>query len=362
MSSTALASWRRIGASLLITAAGFAAATACSSRDDGNGLAGLNPTGSGANSSSATGSGSTGSGASGGTINVGAGGSDGSGATSAGGSAGSGTAATTCVRIGMFGRPPSYGATQNGPDNTDALQSWLNTHVKAGTTVDVVTTQTPITTDLLGKYDVIILQALEKQEGGPYWTFTADELATFEAWLRAGGGVIALTGYGQLSAEVNPTNQLLAFTGMSFNMDDIFGTCPDNCCYCAGGSIPVGGWQPAHPIAANITAVGAFHGRSVNAADGSIVATDGTTVYGATKNLDAGRIFFFFDEWVTYSSQWATGGTFVPDASCSDPNNVCNGRTPAADYQVPQFWYNALKWASGGVSCFDFTPDVTVVR
>jgi hypothetical protein len=31
-------------------------------------------------------------------------------------------------------------------------------------------------------------------------------------------------------------------------------------------------------------------------------------------------------------------------------------------YQVPQFWYNALKWASGDDACFDFTSDVPVVR
>jgi hypothetical protein len=270
-----------------------------------------------------------------------------------------------CVRIGMFGRPPSYGAMQGGTDNTDALQSWLDAHVKAGTTVDVVTMDTPITADLLGKYDVIILQALEQREGGPYWSFSADELAAFEAWVRAGGGVIALTGYGGQSAEVNPTNQLIAFSGMSFNMDDVFGTCPDNCCYCAGSSIPVHGWHAEHPIAANITAVGAFHGRSIDAGDAALVASEGSMVYGATKALDAGRVFLFFDEWVTYSSQWtqaAGAGGFTPDASCSDPNNVCNGRTPAADYQVPQFWYNALKWASGNAACFDFTSDVPVVR
>ncbi len=265
----------------------------------------------------------------------------------------------------MFGRPPSYGATQNGPDNTDALQSWLNAHVKAGTTVDTVTMDTPITTDLLGKYDVIILQALDQREGGPYWTFSSSELSTFETWVRGGGAVISLTGYGGDSAEVTPTNQLLAFTGMSYNMDDIFGTCPDSCCYCAGSSIPVHGWHADHPIAANITAVGAFHGRSINAGGAALVASEGNVVYGATKELDAGRVFFFFDEWVTYSSQWtqATGtGGFTPDPSCLDPNNTCYGRDPADGYQVAQFWYNALKWATNNATCFDFTADVPVVR
>jgi hypothetical protein len=339
--------WRRLGAILVLMVCGAPAIPACSA--GGNGLGGLDGSG-------ATGAGATGSGATSGGINPG--GSVGTGGGISGGN-------PECVRIGMLGRPPNYGAMQGGTDNTDALRAWLNAHVKAGTTVEVVTTDTPITADFLGKFDVLILQALEKQEGGPYWSFSSSELSAFEAWVRAGGGVIALTGYGSQAQEVTPTNQLLAFTGMSFNMDDVFGTCPDNCCYCAGSSIPLHGWHPEHPIAANITAVGAFHGRTINAGDGALVTSEGASVYGATKELDAGRVFFYFDEWVTYSSQWtqATGsGGFTPDASCSDPNNVCYGRTPADGYQVPQFWYNALKWASGDAACFDFTSDVPVVR
>lgn len=339
--------WRRWGAVSILVASGSLGFAACSAGGDGQSAL----VGSGATGSGATGSGATGSGATGATIHPGGGGTSGTN--------------PECVRIGMLGRPPTYGAMQGGTDNTDALQSWLNAHVKAGTTVDVVAKETELTADLLGHYDVLVLQALEEREGGPYWSFTAGELSTFEGWVRAGGGVIALTGYGAQSQEVNPTNQLLAFTGMSFATDDVFGTCPDNCCYCAGSSIPVHGWHVDHPIAANITAVGAFHGRSVNPGAGALVASEGTAVYGATQAVDAGRVFLFFDEWVTYSSQWTQAmgaGGFTPDASCSDPNNVCNGRTPSAGYQVPQFWYNALKWASGNDTCFDFTEDVPVVR
>lgn len=343
MMSSALALGRRFGAGLTFALAGVVVSTGCSASGSGGGLEG----------SGATGSGGTGSGAMGGTIDVGTGASN------------SGGGNPMCVRIGMFGRPPSYGAMQGGADNTDALESWLNAHVKAGTTVDVVVVDTELTSALLGQYDVIVLQALEEREGGPYWSFSAAEAAAFEAWVRAGGGVVALTGYGAQAREVEPTNQLLAFTGTSFNTDDAFATCPDNCCYCAGSSVPVLGWHADHPIAANVTTVGAFHGRTVNPGDGALVASEGTAVYGATKTVGAGRVFLFFDEWVTYSSQWTqasgTGG-FTPDASCSDPNNVCNGRTPTIGYQVPQFWYNALKWASGDDACFDFTPDVSVVR
>ena len=335
-----------------LSAGSFAAATACSASGDNSSAAIGNNGATGAGATGGTGTGS------GGTIDLGSGGT--SGGTIDGPDAGNGM----CIRIGMLGRRPSYGAMP-GSDNSDALQSWLNAHVKSGTSVDVFTTDTELTPAFLAGYDVIVVQALEQQEGGPYWTFSQTELDAFQAWVRAGGGVITMTGYGGQTQEVNPTNQLLAFTGMSYNTDDVFTTCPDNCCYCAGSSYGVLGWNPAHPIAANITAVGAFHGRTVSPGDGELVASEGSAVYGATKQFDAGRVFMYFDEWVAYSSQWSDTGAasvLAMHPECADVNNSCNGRSPGTAYQVPQFWYNALKWASGDAGCFDFTADVPIVR
>jgi hypothetical protein len=319
------------------------ALAACSASGDKG-----NPLGSGADG------GTSGSGngvGTGGAIQIGTGGGN------------SGGPSETCVRIGMLGRKPSYGA--DGGDDSDALYTWLNGHVKAGTSVDVVTKKPALTADFLGKYDVLILQALQDAESSPNWTFSAAELGAFEAWVRGGGGVIALMGYGANTQEVVPTNQLLAFTGMSYNEDDVLGACTDqvngqDCCYCTFSSTPVRGWNPVHPIAQNVSAVGAFHGRSVLAADGDVVLSDGAQVYGATKQMDAGRAFLYFDEWVAYSSQWS--GMKMPNASCFDMNNACFGHTPDPEYQVPQFWYNALKWAASDAGCFDFTPDVPIVR
>jgi hypothetical protein len=332
---------------LTLTVWGVAAALACSPTPDGTAsvdTGGSNGTGAvGGTSSGGSGGGINPTGGSGGSINVPDGGSG------------------MCIRIGLLGRRPSYGAMP-GADDTDALQTWLNAHVKSGTSVNVVTTDTEITADFLAGFEVVILQALEEREGGPYWSFTSAELEAFETWVRAGGGVISLTGYGAQTAEIKPTNELLAFSGMAYNPDDVAVACPDSCCYCAGSSIPMNGFRADHPIGANVTAVGSFHGRTVSPGDGAIVAGAGTAVYGATKEIDLGRVFFFFDEWVTYSSQWSDTGDFMPEASCQDVNHVCYSRTPSRGYQVPQFWYNALKWASGEAGCFDFTDDVPIVR
>jgi hypothetical protein len=256
----------------------------------------------------------------------------------------------------MLGRLPTYGAVP-GADNTAALQRWLNERSTA--LVDVFTTDTPLTSEFLNQYQVLILQALEDREGGTSWQLAPDEIAAFEAWVRAGGGVIALTGYGASSQEVGPTNALLAFSGMSYATDDILGTCPDADCCCASNSVPLSGWNASHPIAANMSRVGAFHGRSVTAPGAEIVASQGSTTYGATKQLDLGRAFVFCDEWVSYTSQWDGTGA---DTCATDPaHNLCAGRLAQDYYQVPQFWYNALKWASGDEGCFDLMDD-SIVR
>jgi hypothetical protein len=298
--------------------------------------------------------GSVGAGATGGLIGTGGGNGTGGGVIGPDGSTGG-----PCVRIGMLGRLPSYGAVP-GMDSTAALQQWLNS--KSTAMVATYVTDTPITEDFLAQYDVLILQALEaaEVESGPRFQYDAVEIAAFEAWVRAGGGVITLTGYGRYPAEVDPTNQLVAFTGLSYAKDDILGTgtCPDNDCCCASNSIPVTGWNAAHPVAANLTRVGALHGRSV--LGGGDVVAQGATVYGATKQMDLGRVFVFADEWVTYTSQWDGTGA---DTCETDPgHNYCTNRLAQQYYQVPQFWYNSIKWVSGDRECFDFDADVPIVR
>ena len=338
-----LSSRRALSSGLLFGLA-FAAAVAC-----GNAAGNSDSLGDDDGAGATGGSGGTGSGSGGSTgVPIGTGGTGIAPPPDAGGGA-------ECVRLGMLGRLPSYGAVP-GMDNTAALQQWLN--ARSSAVVTTFTTDTELTDAFLADFDVLILQALEEREGGPYWNITPDEVAAFERWVRAGGGVVTLTGYGANSAEVNPTNQLLAFTGMSYATDDILGQCPDNDCCCASNSVPLTGWSATHPIAANMTAVGAFHGRSVSAGGGEVVAS-GATTYGATKTFDAGHVFVFADEWVTYTSQW--DGTGAMTCATDPGHNLCVGRTADVYYQVPQFWYNALLWASGNVGCFDIS-DPTIVR
>jgi len=273
----------------------------------------------------------------------------------------------SCINIGMIGRNGSFGAVP-GMDGISALEAWLNTNSSAA--VQSHLTKPTLTTEFLANYDVIILQALETSTDpevvGTQWQFSAEESAAFEAWVRAGGGVIALSGYGSFPEEAITTNAFLAFTGLQYagltgpGDTALEGSCADECCYCLGNSIPSAGWVAAHPISANLTeAVGAYYGRSLATSAGAeTVATQGTKLLGATVQVDAGRVFMFHDEWVTYTSQW-DGTDLENDCRYGDPNNACNDIHPTLTYQVPQFWYNALKWASGNVACFDIRdPDI----
>ncbi|MBN1655718.1 MAG: hypothetical protein JXA30_18280 [Deltaproteobacteria bacterium] len=253
-----------------------------------------------------------------------------------------------CINIGIIGRLPTYGAVP-GQDNTSAFEAWLNE--KSTAKVEIFTSYNALTPEFLDQFDVIILQALEDREGGPYWNYTADDIANLRSWVSDGGGVISLTGYGSQPAEIDPTNRLLSFTSMSYNPDDVVYTCPDNCCYCVGNSVPISGWNSAHPIALHMTAVGAFHGRSIDVGkDGEVVAAQDGKVLGATIQIDRGRVFMFADEWVSYTSQW-TGEGVSGDCN-SDPNHSCYGTSAESTYQVPQFWYNAILWVSGDRPCF----------
>jgi hypothetical protein len=251
-----------------------------------------------------------------------------------------------CLRIAMLGRLPTYGAVP-GKDDTAALQAWLN--LKSTATVDTYTKKVELTTNFFAKYDLLILQALEEREGGPTWPLTSNEIANFESWVKKGGGVISLTGYGNQASEINPTNQLFSFTGLSYNPDDVI-TTPNSCSYCVGSSVTIKGWNTKHPISENIKAVGAFHGRSINVpVNGEVVISEGEKVLGATVQVEAGRVFIFADEWVTYTSQW-TGEGVSTDCSLNQ-YNPCYGISADTLYQVPQFWYNAILWTSGR-DCF----------
>lgn len=265
-----------------------------------------------------------------------------------------------CVKLVTWGGLGTYGAVP-GMDGQDAIGAWLNENSTGD--ADYTAAKPAITAEYLAAYNIIVIQDISS------WpAFTAEEKAAFEAWVRGGGGVMSLNGYSANGNEMANVNDLLAFTTMSYvassdtsNEADraaLLGVCED----CYGASVPQAGWS-THPIGLNVKKVGAFHGRAVTAGSGEVVAQEGVNVLGAAAGVDAGRVFVFHDEWITYNSQW-TGAGLVTDCrqqEFSGPNQECLMEHPVLQYTLPQFWYNSLKWLSGDKACFDI-EDGTIVK
>src|SRR4051794_5176742 len=130
-------------------------------------------------------------------------------------------------KLAVIGKPGKWGANPNGDPDT-ALQDWLNGSSAGTAQVDNFTERTTLTPDFLARYNVIILASLaEDSNNGPWWTFSADEAAALRAWVENGGGVISLSGYSGNPAEIVPVNQLIAFSGITYKADSVWGTCAE---------------------------------------------------------------------------------------------------------------------------------------
>jgi len=264
--------------------------------------------------------------------------------------------------LAVIGKPGKWGANPGG-DPDAALQNWLNSSSAGTAQVDNFTDRTTLklTPEFLAKYNVIILAGLaDDSNNGPWWTFSADEIAAFRAWVENGGGVITLSGYSGNSAEIVPVNQLIQFSGITYTQDTVSGTCADaqtcNCTHCN----TVSEWNHTDPavaqLATGMTLVGIASGRGIVAPSDSHVAATagGKTPVLVGKAVGAGRVVVFSDEWVTYTSQWTGAG--IPNAN--DPN--CAGHLPQDQYQIAQFWYNLIRWSQPAAECFMIVGPIVI--
>jgi hypothetical protein len=262
----------------------------------------------------------------------------------------------TCstLSVAVIGKPGKWGANLAGDSDT-ALQEWLNSSSAGTAKADNYTNRVALTPDFLAPYNVIILASLsDDSKAGPFWTFDASEVAAFQDWVEnKGGGVITLTGYSGDGGEINAPNQLIAFSGISYNNDGIYApwTWPVSGC---AGSNPLSDWIKTDPVIAslsnNITWVGLDNGRSINApADAHVAATvAGPPVKNALvgKLMGKGHVLVYCDEWITYTTQWnGVGNPKTNDLSCA-------GALPQDVYQTAQFWYNMIKWSQPSATCF----------
>lgn len=264
-----------------------------------------------------------------------------------------------CLKLAVIGTSDSTA------DDTDvtAFVDWLNT--KSSCDVFMFEERTELTENFLADFDIIILQLLADTANGPFWTYSTDELNALRRWIENGGGLISLTGYNgkQADSEVSTINAVLSpVTGITHNNDIFLGTAASEACaecWCWGNSVPIYGWNRDHEISQNVQQVGAFWGYSVNAPEGSVVvATEAGKNAAVAKEIGAGRVFVFADEWVIFSNQWRDGVSNPAPGGNPDASNQCydvekQQYNNAENYfQIPQFWYNVIKWVAPPNDCF----------
>jgi hypothetical protein len=246
-------------------------------------------------------------GASGGTSAATGGTTAGTGGSRSSLDAGGGTADAGCshLNIGILGNP--------GSNPSSDFQAWLEAR---GTTVQRIQTTdgVPLTAAALQPFDVVVLDFLPRD-------YTADEAAIFAAWVSAGGGVAAMSGYHDDQSQDWRANSLLAPLGLAYAMPRIWG--------------PVTQFA-THPITAGLTSVtftGGYvvaevaGGTGTRTPIGFLSTNPGTAAVAYAAQMGAGRAFVWGDEWIEFDSEW--------------------GAMP----QIPQLWLQVFAWISPPNRC-----------
>ena len=263
------------------------------------------------------------------------------------------------LNVAVLGKPGKWGVNPNGDPDT-ALQDWLNSSSAGTARVDNFTNRVTLSADFLATYNVIILASLSDDSNmGPWWTYSDTEVAAFQAWIQNGGGVISLSGYAS-GNEMAPDNQLIGFSGITYNSDGVWGDCADwTICNCTGSNT-LSDWNRTDPVIANlstgVTLVGYVNGHSIKApADGHVAATISGQDALFGKIVGKGRVLAYGDEWITYTSQWTGAG--APNADAAS----CQGYLPQDKYQMAQFWYNMIHWSQPTANCFTIVDTTTPI-
>jgi hypothetical protein len=221
-----------------------------------------------------------------------------------------------CLNIATIG--------EIGPwsDGGNVFKTWLNSRSPMPATE--LGDQT-LTDKLLAPFQVIVVLYVSTTDLSgngrtlrAHHAFAPDEVAAFERWVRAGGGVMTTIGYtGDEAAEVVNINRLLLPFGVGYSMSklDLDGY--------------IESWVD-HPLTTEVKRIFTANGVEPDGPNGTTIAHDpGNRVALQVVQPGTGHVVVWGDEWITYDSQWQA----------------------VTDQQVERFWLNILKWTSPSKVC-----------
>ena len=205
-----------------------------------------------------------------------------------------------CLRLATLGVPGTFG-------KGNVFGSWLNTR---SNTPAVALGGMVLTPALLAQFQIIVAEDLHGQRA-----YAKDEIDALEAWVRAGGGLMTLVGYGTPTERTN-VNAVLARFGTNYGDKQILirtsGT---------ASSVPVTTWLGPHPVIQGVTRLGFDNGYATEG-NGTTLAQGAGYDLLKVQEVGMGHLIVWGDEWITYDSEWSDH----------------------PDYQVAQFWVNSIKW------------------
>jgi hypothetical protein len=165
---------------------------------------------------------------------------------------------------------------------------------------------TPVGPELLGTYDIVIVDQLLRG-------YSADESTALRTWVEAGGGLVVLTGHTRSVGHVH--NTLLQSFSVSYNANNLI----------SGPATLL-----RHPLTLAesgdvlppVTFLGGYHvGEGPGAPAGLVpFATVADMPVGLAGPVGMGRVVFWGDEWIEFDSEWGT--------------------MPA----ITRLWFNIVRW------------------
>jgi hypothetical protein len=220
-----------------------------------------------------------------------------------------------CISIGFFGQVSSDAGSETGQ-----FQNWL-TALSGQVPIKNLGASGTLTAEWLDGLQVLIVGGMQDRTSG----FSADEIAAFDDWLmNSGAGVITLGGYTASSSDIQPTNELIASTGMQYDTSSV----PSEGVIGQDVAPPVwlsGIVAPDHPTVDGVAEIGVYFGYPVSG-DGTVVLREGSYDLAMAKAVGAGRAFIFADEWITQDLTWSgevEGGQDMCQQPCNEMNNIC---------------------------------------